>query len=200
MRPDGVPVSIPPDIVIHGRTLAPTLRGEPVPGRQYLLTEGGAFAGNPAWDEQPAFGGRESTAIRNDRYKLIESLLPGEINPGYDFTLHHIAGSLPAAIESAPPDVRKAYRTMERPPRFELYDLESDPFEFRNLADDSAYASILHELQRELARWRKETNDPLLDERNLERLKAEAQIDSKPGARKRGWNYPNYFFAGTESH
>ena len=89
---------------------------------------------------------------------------------------------------------------MERPPRFELYDLEADPFEFRNLADDSAHADVLRKLQRELARWREETNDPLLDKRNLERLKAEAQIDSKPGARERGWNYPSYFFAGTESH
>ena len=50
---------------------------------------------------------RSRTSIRNarcetDRYKLIESLMPGEINPGYDFTLHHIEGSLPAAIESGP--------------------------------------------------------------------------------------------------
>ena len=128
--------------------------------------------------------------MRNDRYKLIQNLMPGEINAGYEFTPHHIEGSLPAAIESAPPDVREAYRTMERPPRFE----------FRNLADDSAHADVLGELQQELARWRKETNDPLLDARNRERLKAESQIDSKSGTRKRGQDYPSYFFADSKSH
>lgn len=67
-------------------------------------------------------------------------------------------------------------------------------------AGDSAHTQILRELQRELAGWRKETNDPLLDDRNLERLEAESQIDSKSGARKRGWNYPSYCFAGSKSH
>ncbi|MYC68020.1 MAG: sulfatase [Acidobacteriia bacterium] len=177
---------------LPGTSLIDLIEGKNPAWRRYLFAEFHAHAAKPNFYPQ--------RSVRNDRYKLIESLMPGEINPGYDFTLHHIEGSLPAAIESAPPDVRKAYRTMERPPRFELYDLDADPFEFRNLADDSAYADVLRELQRELARWRKETKDPLLDERNLERLKAEAQIDSKPGARERGWNYPNYFFAGTESH
>ena len=132
--------------------------------------------------------------MRSSRYKLIENLMPGEVNPGYEFTLHHIDADLPALIRAASPEVRQAYRTMERPPRFELYDLEADPFEFRNLADDPAHAEVLRELQRELAAWRRETNDPLLDAGNLQRLKAEAQIDSKPGARKRGWRYPSYFF------
>lgn len=177
---------------LPGTSLIDLIEGKEPAWRRYLFAEFHAHAAKPNFYPQ--------RSVRNDRYKLIESLMPGEINPGYDFTLHHIEGSLPAAIESAPPEVRNAYRTMERPPRFELYDLEADPFEFRNLADDSAHADVLRELQRELARWRKETNDPLLDERNLERLKAEAQIDSKPGARKRGWNYPSYFFAGTESH
>lgn len=176
---------------LPGTSLVDLIEGKKAAWRRYLFAEFHAHAAKPNFYPQ--------RSVRNDRYKLIESLMPGEINPGYDFALHHIAGSLPAAIESAPPDVRKAYRTMERPPRFELYDLAADPFEFRNLADDSAYADVLRELQGELARWRKETNDPLLDDRNLGRLKAESQIDSKPGARKRGWNYPSYFFAGTES-
>ena len=49
--------------------------------------------------------------------------------------------------------------------------------------------------------WRggaEQTHDPLLDPRNLERLKAEAQVDSKAGARERGWEYPEYFFSGSK--
>ena len=181
---------LPPGL--PGASLIELIEGEKPPWRRYLFAEYHAHAAKVNFFPQ--------RSVRNDRYKLIENLMPGEINPGYDFTLHHIEGGLPAAIESALPDVREAYRTMERPPRFELYDLDADPFEFRNLSDDPAHAAVLRQLQRELARWRKETNDPLLDDRNLERLKAEAQIDSKPGARRRGWKYPNYFFAAPKSH
>ena len=177
---------------LPGASLIDLLEDKKAVWRRYLFAEFHAHAAKPNFYPQ--------RSVRNDRYKLIENLMPGEINPGYDFSLHHIEGSLPAAIESAPPDVRRAYRTMERPPRFELYDLRADPFEFRNLADDSAQADVLHALQQELARWRKETNDPLLDDRNLKRLKAESQIDSKSGARKRGWDYPSYFFSASTSH
>ena len=69
--------------------------------------------------------------------------MPGEINPGYEFTLHHIEADLPGLIEAAAPEVRNAYRAMERPPRWELYDLKTDPFEWRNLADDPARAKDL---------------------------------------------------------
>lgn len=176
---------------LPGASLIDLMEGKRPAWRRFLFAEFHAHAAKPNFYPQ--------RSVRNDRYKLIENLMPGETNPGYDFTLHHIDGDLPAVIELAPPDVREAYRTMERPPRLELYDLEADPFEFRNLAGDSAHAHIQRELQQELARWREETNDPLLDDRNLERLKAEAQIDSKPGARKRGWRYPTYFFAGSKS-
>ena len=102
--------------------MAPTLRGEPVPGRQYLLTEGGAFAGNPAWDEQPAFGGRESTAIRNDRYKLIQVTVPEE-NSGFIC----IDGPQPTVYDPLP------CGRDERIKSYELYDLLNDPRESNDL-------------------------------------------------------------------
>ena len=171
---------------LPGASLAALLEGGTPPWRRHLFAEFHAHAAQPNFYPQ--------RSVRSSRYKLIENLMPGEVNPGHEFTLHHIDADLPALIRAASPEVRQAYRTMERPPRFELYDLEADPFEFRNLADDPAHADVLRELQRELAAWRRETNDPLLDAGNLQRLKAEAQIDSKPGARKRGWRYPSYFF------
>ncbi len=175
-----------PPAGLPGVSLIELLEGKAPDWRRYLFAEFHAHAAKPNFYPQ--------RSVRNDRYKLIENLMPGEINPGYEFTLRHLEGNLTEAIESASAEVRKSYRLMERPPRFEFYDLKTDPFEFRNLADDPARADVLRELQRELARWRKETNDPLLDARNLQRFKAEAQIDSKSGARERGWEYPNYFF------
>ena len=37
-------------------------------------------------------------------------------------------------------EVREAYQLMKKPPRYELYDLRADPYEFRNLADDPVHA------------------------------------------------------------
>lgn len=45
-------------------------------------------------------------------------------------------------------------------PQFELYDLEADPFESRNLADDPAYADVLARLKRKLREFQQKTNDP----------------------------------------
>lgn len=45
-------------------------------------------------------------------------------------------------------------------PEFELFDLENDPHEGRNLADDPKYASTLEKLKAELQPFQKQTNDP----------------------------------------
>ena len=44
-------------------------------------------------------------------------------------------------------------------PEEELYDLETDPHEMRNLARDSKYADMLDRFRRELADWRREQGD-----------------------------------------
>ena len=45
----------------------------------------------------------------------------------------------------------------------ELYDLEADPLEQRNLAGTKEVADIEERLSAELWRWMRETNDPLLN-------------------------------------
>ncbi len=51
----------------------------------------------------------------------------------------------------------------DRPSLVELYDLEADPLEQRNLAGSKAVADIQEQLSAELWRWMRETNDPLLN-------------------------------------
>jgi len=176
----------PPVPGLAGRSLAPLLRGAGGPWREYLFTEFHTHAAKSNYWPQ--------RTVRDDRYKLIENLLPGQVNPGYEFTLHHLEADLAGAIAAAPPEVRAAYARMERPPRWELYDLESDPFEFRDLAAAPAHAATLARLQRELGRWREETADPLLQPGNLSRLTAEIERASKQEARAQSWDYPYYFF------
>lgn len=45
-------------------------------------------------------------------------------------------------------------------PRFELYDLEADPWETNNVATDSSRQEVLERLQGKLQAWQKETGDP----------------------------------------
>jgi N-sulfoglucosamine sulfohydrolase len=44
----------------------------------------------------------------------------------------------------------------------QLFDLEADPWELVNLADDPAYREIREELAIGLAAWQRAVNDPLL--------------------------------------
>ena len=44
----------------------------------------------------------------------------------------------------------------------ELYDLESDPHEQRNLAGDEGYAQVREKLATTLSTWMDATDDPLL--------------------------------------
>ena len=84
---------------------------------------------------------------------------------------------------------------MEQPQRYELYDLEIDPNEFRNLADDPAHEAARAELAAALTAWRQETGDPLLDPAVLQRFAAEVRgVNTKKEARSSGWGYPDYFF------
>ncbi len=54
----------------------------------------------------------------------------------------------------------------------ELYDLEQDPHELRNLAVETASEKLLKDMQDELADWMKEKGDQLLDQFNAIRCQA----------------------------
>jgi len=176
-----------PPTELAGRSFVPLLRAEKTDWRRYLFTEFHTHGGQNNYYPQ--------RTVCNDRYKLIENLLPGEVNPGYEFTNNgHLEANVVAAIAAAPPNVRAAYELMRQPPRWELYDLQAGPYEFRDLAADPEHANTFAELQRELARWRQDTADPLLKPENLARLTKEIASASKQEARALSWDYPYYFF------
>ena len=51
--------------------------------------------------------------------------------------------------------------------RYELYDINRDKFERKNLANSKKYNSIKRELLRKIVRWMKKTKDPLLKKQIL---------------------------------
>lgn len=103
-------------------------------------------------------------AIRDGRYKLILNLESGRKNPA-------VPGQYKAPPEGDP--WRAVMEVFLNPPRYELYDVEADPYELHNLSGDPAYADTLRKMQEELHAWRQETNDPTLDLEYLKRLGAQ---------------------------
>jgi len=89
--------------------------------------------------------------IRTRRHKLIRNFetafaveVPGDIQRGAIFRAH--------------PERYSA----DRPSAVELYDLETDPWEQRNLAGDESTRAVEEELSAALWAWMLETRDPLL--------------------------------------
>ena len=172
---------------LPGRSLLPLIAGESVAWRKRLFTEFHLHSNHNYYPQR---------TVRDERYKLIWNLMPDQVNPGYDFTMSRFysADDLDRALARAPERVRKAYAQMRKPPEFELYDLERDPYEFENLASAPDHRSVLAELKDALLEWRRDTGDPFLDAENVMRLKAEIDATFKDGQYERpdGWRYPKY--------
>lgn len=166
---------------------------DPVSWRQYL--------GAGGVGESPVFY-FPRRSIRDGRYKLIHTIDVGrEEFPAYTaYTDPDFAtGANQDEIEISEAQVQEAYEIFKSPPTWELYDLENDPWEFFNLAEDPNYEGVLKKMQKALIAWRQETNDPFLDNIRLEKFTRE--MDSinilypnhsynKGGNVK--WDYPNY--------
>ena len=171
---------------LPGRSLVPLLAGEQAAWRSHLFTEFHTHATVANFFPQ--------RAVRSERYKLIENLLPGEFHPDTD----KIYSELPfveAVIAAAPEVVRTAYQRQQRPPRYELYDLHTDPYEFQDLTGSAEHAEIFADLKQRLTQWRKQSPDPLLDPAVLQRLKEEIySVQRRAVARDYHWGYPDYFF------
>jgi len=91
-------------------------------------------------------------AVRTERFKYIRNFWH---NPRV-FLLNDVYASL------AGREMRGRYG---RPSRVyeELYDLESDPHEQENLANEADYEQVRAKLASTLATWMHETDDPILD-------------------------------------
>ena len=140
-----------------------------IAGRSFLPVLGAAQPA-PEWDH--VFGSHtfhEATNywptryIRTQRYKYHRN-----IAWRLDFPLaSDIYGSLTwEDVRNSDTDVPKVgQRTLKdyffRPPE-QLFDLDKDPAEVRNVAKDPEYASVLEGLRTRLEDWQRRTNDPWL--------------------------------------
>ncbi|MCA9267933.1 MAG: sulfatase-like hydrolase/transferase, partial [Planctomycetales bacterium] len=97
--------------------------------------------------------------VRGRRYKLIWNIAHGL---EYPFASDlHASATWQDILERGERYYGK--RTVDaylHRPAFELYDLQEDPDEVVNLADDSSHAQLLAEMQDKLKKFQKETGDP----------------------------------------
>ena len=140
------------DIERHGRSLRPVLENAGAPWREYLVGE--YHMHGPPWFPQ--------RAIRDDRYKLIHTPLTDSVTRR-TFVDGDFGYVTSREARYAGTDIRKAFDTFAKPPEFELYDLENDPWEFHNLAGKAEYAEVEQRMKTALVNWQNETDDPALD-------------------------------------
>ncbi|RKY05412.1 heparan N-sulfatase [Candidatus Poribacteria bacterium] len=140
----------PPDYPLHGRSLLPILEETDPEGWDEV------FLSHTFHEVTMYYPMR---AIRTRKYKLILNLahwLP------YPFASDLYACETWQATLRRGDGMfgRRPVQAYIHRPQWELYDLENDPDEVVNLADDPKYADILEELRGKLRRWQEETNDP----------------------------------------
>jgi N-sulfoglucosamine sulfohydrolase len=126
-------VACPPQV--QGRSFAPLLVGGTYRPNDQIFTER-----NYHTDYDPM------RAVRTERFKLIRNYAQRD------------RYKLPA--EAGEADREASMRDSGQPRPFEeLYDLQADPNEFRNLAGDSSYEPVLRDLRGRLEKWMNETAD-----------------------------------------
>lgn len=132
-------VAAPDDL--HGVSLAPVPSAPTDGGRSEIYAE---FTYHLYYDPR--------RCIRTDRYKLIANF---SVAPSFmDCSSSWRPRSRPIGPSHNPSQFH---------PPFELYDLQQDPLETTNLADDPKWLSVRTDLVERLSRWMHDTKDPLLD-------------------------------------
>ena len=143
---------VTPPAAMSGSSYLPLLRGEKFTPRQHIFAERGPHGGDGVMRPDILAATFDlARCVRSDRFKLIYNCTPHQAvapvdsqgNPGWQaMKAANAAGKL------APQFVR-AYFTTPRA-TFELYDLDADPGELRNLSGDPKYRDVEHELKRAL--------------------------------------------------
>ena len=100
-------------------------------------------------------------AYRTDNFKLI--ITPPNQGENLSATAYlndlnsfYIAGCKQNEIDASAHWLQQVYKIYKNPPEYELYDLEEDPNEFVNLADDPNYNSVLSQNDKRIPKMAEE--------------------------------------------
>ncbi|MCI0457650.1 MAG: hypothetical protein L0Z62_11820, partial [Gemmataceae bacterium] len=101
-------------------------------------------------------------SVRTDRFKYIRNFYPNRphLQPNRYKDNKPIVKKLRELHDAGKLDeLQEKLLFAPTRPTEELYDLQADPFEVKNLAGSPAYRQTLEELRARLERWMQETND-----------------------------------------
>ena len=139
------------DHLLSNIDFLPTLMdliGEPIPENIEGISFASVFKDENAAPTRDAvfsiFQGKDNRSIRTNRYKLIRNFQAGR------------------RLE-VPVDMSNNPKPRIKLPVVELFDLEKDPNEFNDVAEDPAYSEIRNELSEKLWQWMEDVNDPSLE-------------------------------------
>ncbi len=143
--------AVPEDYTFHGRSFRAILEEENPTGWDEV------YAGHTFHEISWFYPIR---MVRKGRYKLLHNLAFPLENPAA--RRHH---SVWKGIEERNMEYcgKRTIADCLHNPEFELYDLQADPHEITNLADDPQYAEVLESLKRKLYTYRAHTKDPWLN-------------------------------------
>lgn len=139
---------------LDGLSFAPLLEGKTKAHREYVFT---THSGDGRMNVYPM------RSVRTRRYKYILNL-----HPEYEYATHIDKGKNEDGLKFwrsweavAPTDSEAALavKAYHERPKEELFDLDADPYEQQNLADDPAQAGRLIELRQRVGWWMAQQND-----------------------------------------
>lgn len=142
---------------LPGKSLLPVIcKGSRKALHKYLFTEFNVHSNHNPYPQR---------TVRDAQYKLVWSPLSPTESPAHRYNIGFSTDSAGYAsmLSTAPDYVQATYERMLNPPEYQLYDLQDDPWEWHDLAEDPAYAEILERLKKELSGWQKATDDPFSD-------------------------------------
>lgn len=138
---------------LDGKSFLPVLMGKTKTAREY------AYGIHNNIPEGPAYPIR---SIRDSRYKLVLNLAAGQdyyikymMNPARKNLYWH---SWTAKAETSAADKKLIERIVHRP-AVEFYDLQKDPYELNNLANEASYQNLVKRYHAQLMAWMKQQGD-----------------------------------------
>lgn len=118
-------------------------------------------------------------SIRGDRYKLI-------YNP---YRHKNLLAASRYKNSRLPED--QYVKAFLFPDEYELFDLQNDPYEWKNLATSPEYQKKKQELVMAMKAFQREIKDPFLDKKNMDQFEQEQIKHQKIKYRKSGFRWPH---------
>jgi len=157
----------------HGRSLTPLLENREEKIHDYIFAE-------DHWHDFDDFG----RAVRSLRFKYIRNFYPDLPNtPPADAVRSPTYQAMRRLRDEGKLSPEQMRCFEPRRPSEELYDVEADPNELRNLAGNPAHRDTLERFRAELRKWQEKTGDRLPLRRTADEFDRETG-DPLPGRRR----------------